>query len=161
MATTKQSKIKENAKALRANEKKWGKTLMDAGWTAFPSVILERQKALGLEPIEVNIILQLARYWWEADNVPYPSKKTLAECIGRHPRTIQKHIARLEKLNFIRREERRIKGGGSQTNRYYFTGLIEAVEPFARDIVEEKKKRKKEKEKRVAKVGQPKLEVVK
>lgn len=37
----------EAAKELRVNERKWSKTLMDAGWTAFPSVIIERQKAIG------------------------------------------------------------------------------------------------------------------
>ena len=32
---------------LRTNEKKWSKTLMDAGWTVISSIILEKQAALG------------------------------------------------------------------------------------------------------------------
>ena len=35
--------------AVRENEKKWGKPLMDAGWTCIPSTIILRQQALGLD----------------------------------------------------------------------------------------------------------------
>ncbi len=42
---------------VKANEKKWGKTLMSSGWTAFPSIILEKQHALGLTAMDINIIL--------------------------------------------------------------------------------------------------------
>ena len=37
-----------SAEALRVNEKKWTKPLMDAGWTCIPTVIIERQQVLGL-----------------------------------------------------------------------------------------------------------------
>lgn len=36
---------------------------MKAGWTALPNVIFERQRALGLDAIDVNIILHIASYW--------------------------------------------------------------------------------------------------
>jgi hypothetical protein len=69
-------------KDVRVNEKKWSKVLMDAGWTAMPSVIIERQKALGLDSLDMNIILHLASYWWTRDNKPHPSKTTIAEPWG-------------------------------------------------------------------------------
>ena len=77
-------------------EHRWGKSLIDAGLVAFPSVFLQRQQALGLDPLDVNILLQLADHWWERDNLPFPSKKTLADRIGVKPRTIQRHIARMK-----------------------------------------------------------------
>lgn len=52
---------KQNKRHLKVNERKWTKTLMDAGWTVIPSVILDRQQALGLEPMDVNILLHLAK----------------------------------------------------------------------------------------------------
>jgi hypothetical protein len=64
-ATTKPSE----ADSLRTNEKKWSKTLMDAGWTAIPSVIIERQAAFGLDSIDMNIIIHLAQYWWTPDRL--------------------------------------------------------------------------------------------
>ena len=87
---------KPNAKAvesLKTNEKKWSKPLMDAGWTALPSVIVENQRQLDLSPLDMNIILYLASKWWKAEGKPYPSKSTMAKAMGVHPRTIQKHIA--------------------------------------------------------------------
>src|SRR4051794_303220 len=36
---------------LRINEKKWSKTLMDAGWNAIPNVLIEKQAALGLDAL--------------------------------------------------------------------------------------------------------------
>ena len=68
---------------LRSDEAKWSKKLMDAGWTVIPSVILERQTALGIDAIDVNILLHLARHWWYSDNLPHPSKATIASCWAR------------------------------------------------------------------------------
>lgn len=136
-------KQKKQLEELRTNEKKWSKPLMAAGWIGFPSVILEKQHALGLTPMDINIILYLATYWWTAENKPHPSKQTIAEALGVHPRTIQRRIAELEELGFIRREERR-SATGSLTNRYHFDGLITEATPFALEKIELIKRRKAE-----------------
>ena len=154
------AKQAEAAKELRVNEQKWSKTLMDAGWTAFPSVIIERQKALGLDATDVNILLHLASYWWTKDNKPHPSKKTIAEALGVTPRTVQRRIAEMEKARFIYREERRIPGKGSRTNRYHFDGLIKAARPFAKEKLEERTRREQEDKARPGRKGRPRLRVV-
>ena len=148
------------AKELRVNERKWTKPLMDAGWTAFPTVIIERQKALGLDATDVNIILHLASYWWTSDNKPHPSKKTIAEALGVAPQTVQRHIAAMEQAGFIRREERRIPGKGSLTNRYHFDGLIKEAQPFAKEKLRERARREKEDKARPGRKGRPQLKVV-
>lgn len=119
------------AENLKVNEQKWSKPLMDSGWTAIPSVIIERQKALGLDALDVNILLHLATYWWTPDNKPHPSKVTIADAMRVTPRTIQRRIAALEAAKLIRRQERRIAGKGSRPNLYHLDGLIEATKPFA------------------------------
>lgn len=135
----------EQQKHLRANEKKWTKPLLAAGWTLIPSVILERQRALGLDPIDLNILLQLARYWWYSDNPPRPSKKAIAECLNVSTSTIQRRIARLEAAGLISREARfGAAGGGQQTNAYHFDGLIREAVPFAEEAIAERKARQKE-----------------
>ncbi|MFL9585121.1 helix-turn-helix domain-containing protein [Stenotrophomonas sp. AB1(2024)] len=141
-------------------EKKWSKSLTEAGWTAIPSVIFERQHALGLDPLDVNIILHLAGYWWKAENAPHPSKATIAAAIGVDPRTVQRRIARLEGAGFITRIARRSKKGGTTTNQYSFAGLIKAATPYALERIEEKKKRINEATER-AKRKKPQLTVVK
>lgn len=90
-------------------EKKWSKPLTEAGWTAIPTVIFERQHALGLDALDVNIILHLAGYWWKAGNAPHPSKATIAAPIGVDPRTVQRRIANLEGAGFITRIARSSK----------------------------------------------------
>jgi hypothetical protein len=72
----------EAKKQFSENEKKWTRTLMQAGFTVLPSVILERQQALGLDPIDVNILLHLARYWWYAENRSSPFKKSDCRVYG-------------------------------------------------------------------------------
>lgn len=113
------------------NDAKWTPTLMDAGWTAIPSVLIERQFQLGLDPLEMNLILHLANYWWRADNLPHPSVRRIAWDIGVSYRTVQRRIAALEHRGLITRITRRHPCFGSNTNLYSFDGLIEALTPWA------------------------------
>jgi hypothetical protein len=131
------TKIEQSAR-LKRNEEKWSTDLMDAGWTVFPSIILEKQQALGLDAIDVNILMQLARHWWRRDNPPHPSKKAIAACIDVDPSTVRRHIAKMEAVGFIRRESRFSPkmGGGQIQNAYHFTGLIESAKPFAKEYIE-------------------------
>jgi DNA-binding MarR family transcriptional regulator len=145
---------------LRTNEKKWTKPLMEAGWTAMPSVIIENQRQLGLEPLDLNIVVYLASKWWTAEGKPYPSKSTMAKAMNVHPRTIQKHIASLEAAGYIRREERRTDTG-SRTNIYHLDGLIKAARPFADEKLAEIEEKTAIRKLRQNRRGAPKLRVVK
>lgn len=144
---------------LRTNEKKWTKPLMDAGWTALPSVIIENQRQLGLEPLDLNIVVYLASKWWTAEGKPFPSKSTMAKAMNVHPRTIQKHIAGLEGAGYIRREERRTETG-SRTNIYHLDGLIEAAVPFAAEKLAEIRDKSELAKRRENRRGAPKLRLV-
>ena len=145
-----------NNTELRTNEKKWSKPLMDAGWTALPSVIIENQKQIGLSPLDLNIVLYLASKWWTAEGKPYPSKSTMAKAMDVHPRTIQKHVAGLEGAGYLRREERRTETG-SKTNIYHLDGLIKAAKPFAEEKLAEMKDKAEMAKRRQNRRGAPKL----
>jgi predicted transcriptional regulator len=136
MVTASETKKAAAVKAIKTNEKKWSKTLMDAGWTAFPSIILEKQAALGLSALDINIILHLSTYWWDADNKPHPTKATIAEALGVSPRTIQRRIASMEAAGFMEREYRKNKNKGNDSNKYHFDGLIDEVTPHAEEKLE-------------------------
>ena len=144
---------------LRKNEEKWSKPLMDAGWNAIPSVIIEKQAALGLDSIDMNIIVHLTSYWWTADNLPHPSVGTIAAAIGITPRAVQKRIKALEANGFITRTERREGRYGSQTNLYGFEGLIKHALPYAKEKLAAKTKRNADERDRLAR-KKPKLTVV-
>jgi len=156
-----ESKAATEAAELRVNEKKWTTTLMKAGWTALPNVIFERQRALGLDPLDVNILLHIASYWWRKDSKPFPSKVTIATAIGVDPRTVQRRIASMEKGGLILRQERRVVGHGSKTNIYHLDGLIAAAKPYALEKIEKRAEESADRAARAARKGKPKLRLVK
>ena len=145
---------------LKVNERKWGKPLIEAGFTVFPNIILERQQTLGLDPTDVNILLHLARYWWEKENAPHPSKKSIAAAVGVHPRTVQRRIANMEAAGFIKREQRRTDSKTNKTNRYHFDGLVEAATPYAEEALQERTRRREEDAVRITRRGRARLQIV-
>jgi DNA-binding MarR family transcriptional regulator len=161
MKAEKRAASAEGAEALKVNEKKWTKTLMQTGWTALPNIILECQKTLQLKPTDVNVLLHLARHWWEAGKHPHPAKGTIAKRIGVTPGTVRRSVLKMERAGLITRHFRKNESRGNLTNLYDFTGLIEKATPLAKDFLAEKEKRKREDEARARRGGRPKLEVVK
>lgn len=143
----------------KESRKKWGNALIDAGYTILPSTLITRQKALGLEPIHINILLVLLTYWWTADSLPYPSKKRMAETIGVDESTIRRRIAEMEKAKFINRVQRRVENDRNLTNIYDFSGLITALQPFAQEEIEVKEANRIAKANRVSRKT-PVLKVV-
>ena len=99
MKKTSEQKKEENQKTL---ESKWGKDTVNMGWTGVPNILIERQQALDLKPLEVNILLILLRYWWDASTPPYPSKRTIGDMVNKDESTIRKCMAGLEKKGFIK-----------------------------------------------------------
>lgn len=153
-------KAKEGSAELRINQRKWGKPLVEAGWTLFPNTLLLRQKALGLTSTDINILLHLLSHWWTKENLPHPSKATLAKSMGVTSRTVQRRIAAMESAGFIKRISRSGPNRGTQTNEYDFTGLIEEATPFAKELLKERAERKKKAADRAGRTGRPHLRVV-
>ncbi len=116
---------------LRQNERKWTRELMAEGWTAWPSVFLEYQRELGLTPTHVNILLQIARCWWEPASMPFRSKKQIARAIGVSEKTVQRHVSDLVDAGLIERIDRFDGEGAQRANAYAFKGLIEKGKPYA------------------------------
>jgi DNA-binding transcriptional regulator YhcF (GntR family) len=117
----------------------WGRDVVAPGFAALPSIILEKQSALGLEPIDINIIMQIVKHWRQKDNLPFPSKRRIAEAIGIHPRTVQRRITAMVNAGFIRRVERRNTMKGTMSTSYDFSGLIKLAVPFANEAMEERR----------------------
>lgn len=134
----------EQTERLRRNEEKWSTVLMNAGWTVIPSILLEKQAALGLDAIDVNILLHLAKHWWYRENPPHPSKISIAKAMGIDPSTVRKRIARMQSEGVIQREYRYKRLGGQETNFYHFDGLIKALTPHAEEFITMREKQRAE-----------------
>lgn len=110
-----------------------------------PSILLWGQAKMNLEPDELNVLLQLISHWWTAEHDPHPAKETIARRMGKEPRTIQRHLTKLEKKGFIKRVARFKTHKGQDSNGYDLSGLIaklEAVAPEFKTVAEQNKRRR-------------------
>lgn len=130
----------DTKKTFRESEKKWGKPAIAAGFTLFPNVLLQKQHALGLDCIDIVIILQILKHWWHADSAPFPSQVQLAKTMNVDLSTIKRHLARLRSAGLVTWTSRTSKHGGQASNAYDFSGLIKHVHDFAVDELAEREK---------------------
>jgi predicted transcriptional regulator len=112
-----------------------GQSPYQTGFTVFPNLLLEYQQRLNLDPVELNLLLQIIKHWWEADKFPFPSMKALAAGIGRDVSTVQRRLSGLVEKGLIEIEHRYHPNNKGQTSSSYtFNGLIAK----ATEIAEEK-----------------------
>lgn len=128
---------------------------MAPGWTMLPSVLMEYQRELGLNPVQFNILVQLAKYWW-TEKPPFVAKRTIAHAMNVSPRTVQRHLTELESAGLIRREQRHRPSGGRTSNAYIFDGLIAKAKPYADKMKEDRQNKIREREGK----KKPKLKLV-
>lgn len=145
---------------LRENERKWGKDSLKAGFTMLPNMLFLRQRVLGLDSLDLNILLVLLSHWWHAENLPFPSKQTIADAIGCNVSTVRKRIQDMEKAGFIQRIERRHKSDRSDTNQYDFSGLVRELSKLAKEEVAAREVQKANRAQRMKLKAKPQLTVV-
>jgi hypothetical protein len=133
---------KEANKKASSTERIWGKTVHRHGYAGIPSILIQLQRRIGLNPIQMNIIVQLLDYWFEPTRKPFPSKRELANRIGVTDKTIQNNIRALEKAGLIQREMRRTAAGDWNSNIYHLDGLVAKVQALEPEFAAEKKKRR-------------------
>lgn len=131
---------------IRTIEKRWGKAAYRHGWVAIPAILLDKQASLGIDPLDMNILLHIARHWWEADRHPWKRKRELAQDLGRVPRTVQRRIADMEKGGLIQRRTRRRADGSTMSNEYDLTPLAKILDDFAAEAIVQREKQRVEKE---------------
>lgn len=124
--------LRKPVQTTKENEKKWGKPVVSAGWTFLPTTLLEHQHRLELQPLDLNVLLQILHHWWEADRPPFPSRKAIADRIGRSVSAVQRAISRLQEMELMEITHRYDNESGGQTSSCYtFDGLRSRLEEFA------------------------------
>jgi len=129
-------------KSKASHERIWGKKVLAHGYTGVPSILIQSQARLGLNSMQLNIILQLSDYWFDPERKPFPSKQDLADRIGCSPKTIQNNIRDLEGAGLVRREIRRKSVGDFNSNIYHLDGLVEKIQAIEPDFAHAKAAKK-------------------
>lgn len=128
-------------------EDKWSPQVMKHGYTPLPNLLLRAQGKLKITPVQLNVLVQLAEHWWEADKDPFPAKDRIATRMGKSPRQIQRYITQLEKRGLVKRIKRFLGRKAQTSNAYSLDGLIaklKAVEPeFAKEAEQARIRRKR------------------
>ncbi|ADO76024.1 winged helix-turn-helix transcriptional regulator [Stigmatella aurantiaca] len=140
----------------KKNEKKWGKAAMASGYTLIPDVLLKAQRALGLDPLDLNILLHLVKHWWEAKRAPSLGKASIAELIGVDESTIRRRIFALEKAGLLKRVRRSDPTKGDQTHAIDLSPLVKKLEPHAEkalELLQERKAHRALRDKRLKKTA--------
>ncbi len=123
-----------------AMEERWGKNVIKAGYTVVPSIILRAQARLHINAVELAVLLHLLDHWWDNAEMPFPSKKRIAERLGVSTKTVQRAVVQLEAEGLVKRNKRHNGNGGQGSNEYDLTPLILKIRPFADEDLEAKKK---------------------
>lgn len=127
----------------RILNQKWGKGTMEANYTVIPSALIRGQARLGIDAMELAVLVHLLDHWWQADKMPWPSKKKIADRLKVSQKTVQRAMVRLEQGNLIKRKPRYYTDtGGRTSNEYDLSPLVERLKPIAADMVEAAKKGK-------------------
>ena len=108
----------------KASEKKFGKPVMDLGFCITPSLMMQAQARLGLNPVQFNIVMHLLDIWWDVNRRPYPTKKLIADRMGMGERQIQRQIVELEQAGLVERIFRTRPGRGKTSNEYDLSGFV-------------------------------------
>jgi hypothetical protein len=111
--------------------RKWTAEVIARGYTAVPDLLLSHMSQLGLTPTELVLLLQLLRYWWTAEHLPFPSKRKLAQAMGCSEKNVQKVMKGLEAKGFVVRVQRRKAAERSDSNVYCLDGLVDKLRALA------------------------------
>jgi predicted transcriptional regulator len=138
------------AKGQAKAKQRWSDAALERGYSPVPIVLMWGQAKLGLSPEEMNVLLQLISHWWSGGSDPYISKTRIAGRMGKHPRTVQGYLTRLETKGLIRRVKRSKVNKGQDANGYDLSGLnakLEEIAPEFKKVSEQNKLRRTKVEK--------------
>lgn len=80
-----------------------GEELLEAGLSSIPNLLLDGMGLLGLEPVELVLLLQIWRHWWSREEAP--SESVLAQRIGKSRRWVRELLRKLREEGLLARVE--------------------------------------------------------
>lgn len=131
-STTSTDNIYQTAdKARTLAAAKWGEAL-DAGFQIVPNVLVRGQAKLGLDALDVVILLNVNMHWWRPEDLPFPQPRVIANRAGVSTRTVERRLEELERKGILHRlaPEKPLKQ--LTRRRIDLSGLVSRLQAFAR-----------------------------
>ena len=132
-------------------KKKFGKNTASLGFSQIPFALFEMQGQLEISSAQMMVLLNIIKHWWYEDSLPFPSVKSIADCTGTSRSNVQKHLAALERMGYIKRIERKNQIGKQTSNEFNFDGLLKKMDVYSKEMLVLRKKQQKEREKMLQK----------
>jgi hypothetical protein len=125
--------VSQNLEApeVESSPSKWGDALV-MGFAIVPGALIRGQAKLGLDALDLAILLNIVLHWWSAEEWPYPQPRLLAKRIGVSTRTVERRLESLEERGFLVRHPAEKSPDGFARRRIELTGLVRRLEAFAR-----------------------------
>lgn len=142
-------------------ETRLGAHAVKAGYTAVPDVLIRSHKQLKISRTDLLVTLVLMTYWRSVDDMPWPSKDTIATALDMDPETVRRSVKKMEGLGYIKRVMRKTAQKDNMTNKYDLSGLARAVNKLAKEQLELKAARAAEDKATISTPASAKLKLVK
>ena len=101
-----------------------------AGFQLVPDVLLVKQQQLGLDALDVLVLLNITSFWWFRDRPPFLRTNVIAARTGVSPRSVQRIVKKLQTMGYITRK-RWADDEGNTWPAVFFDGLIAKLEELA------------------------------
>jgi len=108
-------------------QEKWGSAI-EGGFQLIPNVLIRAQKQLGLDAVDVLVLLNLNLHWWSPASLPFPRPAMIANRMGVSKRTIERRLQRLAENGFIERLPPIRQKSGPRVRPYRLTGLVKRLQ---------------------------------
>jgi DNA-binding transcriptional ArsR family regulator len=123
-------------------KQRWG-LAAEAGYQVIPDVLIRAHQKLGLDALDVMIILNISMHWWAANDLPYPRVSVIAQRLDISPRTVQRRLDQLQERGMVERLAPERKGGRT-IRRFRLAGLVQGLEGLAAENLATRKRTKRQ-----------------
>jgi len=124
-----QSNLTDAGGGLRSAAK-WGDAI-DAGFQIVPNVLFRGQSKLGLDTLDLVIILNITLHWWLPGDLPFPQPRVIANRTGVSVRTIERRLEALEQRGFLKRLPAEKSRNNLRQRRIDLSGLVRQLQEYA------------------------------
>ena len=112
----------------------WGDALV-GGFVAIPNALLHAQQELGLQSLDLLIIINVVSYWYKPESLPFPRPSLLAKRLGVTTRTVERRLQVLQSKGLVRRCDAQVNNRTRvKVREYDLGGLKEKLTPVAHGL---------------------------